>query len=68
MPQEPFIFGASVADDIAYGSPGATRQAIVAAARKAAADGFIAALPKGYDTVLGERGVTLWEASGSVSP
>ncbi len=59
VPQEPFIFGASVADNIAYGSPQATREAIVAAARKAAADGFISAMPQGYDTVLGERGVTL---------
>ena len=59
VPQEPFIFGASVADNIAYGSPQATREAIVAAARKAAADGFVSAMPQGYDTVLGERGVTL---------
>ena len=59
VPQEPFIFGASVADNIAYGAPGATREAIVAAARQAAADGFISALPQGYDTLLGERGVTL---------
>jgi ATP-binding cassette, subfamily B, bacterial len=59
VPQDAFIFGASVADNIAYGAPGATRQAIVEAARQAAADGFIAALPHGYDTPLGERGVTL---------
>jgi ATP-binding cassette subfamily B protein len=59
VPQDAFIFGASVADNIAYGAPGATRQAIVEAARQAAADGFIAALPQGYDTPLGERGVTL---------
>ena len=59
VPQDAFIFGASVADNIAYGAPGATREAIVAAAKKAAADGFIAALPQGYDTELGERGVTL---------
>jgi ATP-binding cassette subfamily B protein len=58
-PQEPFIFGASVADNIAYGAPGATREAIVAAAKQAAADGFISALPQGYETPLGERGVTL---------
>ena len=55
----PFIFGASVADNIAYGAPDATREAIVAAARQAAAHGFISALPQGYDTELGERGVTL---------
>jgi ATP-binding cassette subfamily B protein len=59
VPQEPFIFGASVADNIAYGAPGATRQAIVEAAKRAAADGFVSALPQGYETQLGERGVTL---------
>ena len=59
VPQDAFIFGASVADNIAYGAPGAAREAVVAAARQAAADGFIAALPHGYDTPLGERGVTL---------
>ena len=59
VPQDAFIFGASVADNIAYGAPGATREAVVKAARQAAADGFIGALPHGYDTLLGERGVTL---------
>jgi ATP-binding cassette subfamily B protein len=59
VPQEPFIFGASVADNIAYGAPHATRAEVEAAARRAAADLFIEALPRGYDTVLGERGVTL---------
>ena len=59
VPQDAFIFGASVADNIAYGTPDAARIDIVAAARRAAADGFIAALPQGYDTLLGERGVTL---------
>jgi ATP-binding cassette, subfamily B, bacterial len=59
VPQEAFIFGASVADNIAYGEPRATREAIVAAARQAAAHGFISALPQGYDTPLGERGATL---------
>jgi ATP-binding cassette subfamily B protein len=59
VPQEPFIFGASVADNIAYGAPGATRAAIVEAAKRAAADGFVSALPQGYETQLGERGVTL---------
>ena len=59
VPQDAFIFGASVADNIAYGSPDATRDAIVAAAKQAAAHGFITGLPKGYDTELGERGVTL---------
>jgi ATP-binding cassette subfamily B protein len=59
VPQDAFIFGATVADNIAYGAPGATRDAVVAAAKQAAADGFISALPQGYDTALGERGVTL---------
>ena len=59
VPQDAFIFGASVADNIAYGAPEATREAIVAAAKQAAAHGFISALPQGYDTELGERGVTL---------
>ncbi len=58
-PQEPFIFGASVADNIAYGRPGASQADIEAAARRAAAHGFVAALPQGYATQLGERGVTL---------
>src|SRR5271169_3710898 len=59
VPQDAFIFGATVADNIAYGAPNASREAVVAAARQAAADGFIAAFPHGYDTALGERGVTL---------
>jgi ATP-binding cassette subfamily B protein len=59
VPQDAFIFGASVADNIAYGAPGATREAVIAAAKQAAADRFISALPQGYDTALGERGVTL---------
>jgi ATP-binding cassette, subfamily B, bacterial len=59
VPQDAFIFGASVADNIAYGALGVTRDAVVAAAKQAAADRFISALPQGYDTALGERGVTL---------
>jgi ATP-binding cassette, subfamily B, bacterial len=59
VPQDAFIFGATVADNIAYGAPGATREAVVAAAKQAAADDFIAAMPQGYGTALGERGVTL---------
>jgi ATP-binding cassette subfamily B protein len=59
VPQDAFIFGASVADNIAYGAPGATREAVVAAASQAAADRFITALPQRYDTLLGERGATL---------
>jgi ATP-binding cassette, subfamily B, bacterial len=59
VPQDAFIFGASVADNIAYGAPNATRETIVAAAEQAAAHGFISALPQGYETELGERGVNL---------
>jgi ATP-binding cassette subfamily B protein len=59
VPQEPTVFGVSVADNIAYGRPGASRAEVEEAARLAAADGFIRSLPQGYDTVVGERGVTL---------
>jgi len=59
VPQEPFIFGASVADNIAYGARHATREEIVDAARRAAAATFVEALPQGFDTPLGERGVNL---------
>ena len=48
-----------VAGNIAYGAPGATREDVVEAARKAQAHEFIEALPEGYDTVVGERGLTL---------
>jgi ATP-binding cassette subfamily B protein/subfamily B ATP-binding cassette protein MsbA len=57
--QEPFIFPLSAADNIAYGRPDATRAEIEAAARAANADAFIRRLPKGYDSVIGERGATL---------
>jgi ATP-binding cassette subfamily B protein/subfamily B ATP-binding cassette protein MsbA len=57
--QEPFIFPLSIADNIAYGRPDATREEIVAAAVAANADRFIERLPEGYDTVVGERGATL---------
>jgi ATP-binding cassette subfamily B protein/subfamily B ATP-binding cassette protein MsbA len=59
VPQEPFLFPTSVAENIAYGRPGAGRAAVEAAAAAAGADGFIRRLPRGYDTVLGERGGTL---------
>jgi ATP-binding cassette subfamily B protein len=48
-----------VAANIAYGKPGATREDVVEAARKAQAHDFIEALPAGYDTLVGERGLTL---------
>jgi ATP-binding cassette subfamily B protein/subfamily B ATP-binding cassette protein MsbA len=57
--QESFLFPFSIAENIAYGRPGASREEIVAAARAANADRFIAGLPDGYDTVVGERGATL---------
>ncbi len=57
--QDPFILPLSVADNIAYGRPGVTTDQIVEAARAANADRFIAALPRGFDTVVGERGATL---------
>ena len=56
--QEPFIFPLTVAENIAYGRPDATREEIVAAAVAANADDFIRRLPDGYDTVVGERGAT----------
>ncbi|EKP94369.1 ABC transporter ATP-binding protein [Thermaerobacter subterraneus] len=57
--QDPVLFSGTVADNIAYGCPGASRAAIQRAAELANAAGFIAALPQGYDTPVGERGVRL---------
>jgi ATP-binding cassette, subfamily B, bacterial len=57
--QEPFLFPVSIAENIAYGRPGATRVEIEAAAHAANAHQFITRLPEGYDTVIGERGATL---------
>ena len=59
VPQEASIFGGSVSDNIAYGRETATETEIEAAARRAAADGFIGDLDNGFATELGERGVTL---------
>lgn len=56
---DPFLFSVSLADNIAYGRPGASREDVVAAAKAAQAHDFIAALPGGYDEVVGERGYTL---------
>ncbi|MBO0852879.1 MAG: ATP-binding cassette domain-containing protein, partial [Nocardia sp.] len=56
---EPFLFSDTIAANIALGRPGADRAAVENAARMAAADDFIRALPDGYDTVVGERGLTL---------
>ena len=57
--QDPFLFSTSVRDNIAYGRPEATDEEVRAAARMAQAEGFIDALPEGFDTVVGERGLTL---------
>jgi ATP-binding cassette, subfamily C, bacterial CydD len=59
VPQHPRLFGGSVADNIALGQPGVSRAAIEAAASLAGAAAFIEALPRGYDTPLGERAAEL---------
>ncbi len=57
--QSPYLFNASIRENIAYARPEATLEQIVEAARAAAVHDFIAALPDGYDTQVGERGLTL---------
>jgi ATP-binding cassette subfamily B protein/subfamily B ATP-binding cassette protein MsbA len=57
--QDPIVFGASIRENIAYGRPDASDEAVERAARDANAHDFIAALPQRYETVVGERGVTL---------
>lgn len=57
--QEPVLFSTSIAENIAYGRPGASFQDIVAAAKVANAHDFIVDLPNGYDTLVGERGMRL---------
>jgi ATP-binding cassette, subfamily B, bacterial len=59
VPQDTVLFGASARENIGYGRPGASDAQIEAAARAAAADEFLLALPAGYDTFLGERGTRL---------
>ena len=59
VPQQPTLFSADVRYNIAYGRPEASQAEVEAAARRAHADGFIAALPEGYASHLGERGVRL---------
>jgi ATP-binding cassette subfamily B protein len=54
--QEPFLFFGTIAENIAYGKPDATREEIIAAARAAHAHEFILRLPQGYDSLVGERG------------
>ena len=59
VPQEGFLFGSSVAENIAFGRPDATRAEIAAAAQAVGAEGFIRELEEGYETQLGERGTRL---------
>lgn len=57
--QDPFLFPVSIAENIAYGRRDATREEVIAAAVAANADEFIRRLPHGFDTIIGERGITL---------
>jgi ABC-type multidrug transport system fused ATPase/permease subunit len=57
--QDPFLFSASVRDNIAFGVPNVPQELVEAAARAAQAHGFVEKLAEGYDTVIGERGLTL---------
>ncbi|MBI4031508.1 MAG: ABC transporter ATP-binding protein [Proteobacteria bacterium] len=59
VPQDPILFHRSLAANIAYGKPGVSMDEIIAAAKKAYAHDFISELPKGYETLVGERGVKL---------
>jgi ABC-type multidrug transport system fused ATPase/permease subunit len=57
--QDPFLFSTTVRENIAFGAPGATDEEVERAARMAQAHEFVERLPDGYDTVIGERGITL---------
>jgi ATP-binding cassette subfamily B protein len=57
--EDSFLFSDSVAANIAFGRPDATREQVIAAAKAAEADEFVTSLPQGYDTVVGEQGLTL---------
>jgi ATP-binding cassette subfamily B protein len=59
VPQDVLLFGGTIADNIAYGRPGAYFSAVQEAARKANAHDFISRFPQGYDTLVGERGIQL---------
>lgn len=59
VPQDPILFHRSLSENIAYGKPDATEEEIIAAAKQSFAHDFIATLPKGYDTLVGERGIKL---------
>src|SRR5262249_52474684 len=59
VPQDVLLFGGTIAENIAYGRPGASQDEIVAAARQANAHDFITSFPDGYQTLVGERGIQL---------
>lgn len=59
VPQEPALFHRSIRENILYGKPGATEEELIEVAKKAQAHDFIAELPDGYDTMVGERGIKL---------
>ena len=59
VPQDPALFSASLAENIAFSRPNASREEIITAAKQAEADSFIAELAQGYDTLVGEKGVRL---------
>lgn len=59
VPQDTAIFGTSIAENIAYGRPEASREDVMSAAKAAHAASFIETMTDGYDTLVGERGVTL---------
>jgi ABC-type multidrug transport system fused ATPase/permease subunit len=59
VPQEGFLFAGTVAENIAFGRPDATREEVADAAASVGADGFVSELPEGYETELGERGFRL---------
>ena len=65
VPQEGFLFAGSIADNIAFGRPSASRAEIEAAAAVVGADAFVSELPEGYDTQVGERGFRLRSGSAS---
>lgn len=59
VPQDALLFRRTIIENIRYAKPSASKQAVIAAAKKARAHAFISRLPKGYDTIIGERGMKL---------
>jgi ATP-binding cassette subfamily B protein len=59
VPQEPILFHRTIGENITYSKPGATQEEIIKVAKKAFAHDFIMKLPRGYDTLVGERGIKL---------